>query len=104
MANIVSVTMSLLNIKDLAVAISTRAGPAQDDPPLYINEAPNWSRLFVVKERVELLIEMLGGSVEVQGGLASCPGSTSPFSHRARMDVCSSSVEDIRQLYMIIWV
>jgi len=24
-----------LSIKDLAVAISTRAGPAEDDPPLY---------------------------------------------------------------------
>ena len=34
-ADIVSVTMSLLSIKDLAVAISTRAGPAEDDPPLY---------------------------------------------------------------------
>ena len=31
----VSVTMPLLSIKDLAVAISTRAGPAEDDPPLY---------------------------------------------------------------------
>ena len=31
-ADIVSVTMSLLSIKDLAVAISTRAGPAEDDP------------------------------------------------------------------------
>jgi len=27
--------MSLLSIKDLAVAISTRVGPAEDDPPLY---------------------------------------------------------------------
>ena len=34
-ADIVSVTMHLLNIKDLAVAISTRAGPAEDDPQLY---------------------------------------------------------------------
>ena len=34
-ADIVSVTMPLLSIKDLAVAISTRAGPAEDDPPLY---------------------------------------------------------------------
>ena len=25
----------LLSIKDLAVAISTRVGPAEDDPPLY---------------------------------------------------------------------
>ena len=49
-ADIVSVTMSLLNIKDLAVAISTRVGPAQDDPPLYINEGRNQSRLFVVRE------------------------------------------------------
>jgi len=24
-----------LSIKDLAVAISTRVGPAEDDPPLY---------------------------------------------------------------------
>jgi len=31
-ADIVSVTMSLLSIKNLAVAISTRAGPAEDDP------------------------------------------------------------------------
>ena len=30
-----SVTMPLSSIKDLAVAISTRAGPAEDDPPLY---------------------------------------------------------------------
>ena len=34
-ADIVSVTMPLLSIRDLAVAISTRAGPAEDDPPLY---------------------------------------------------------------------
>ena len=34
-ADIVSITMPLLSIKDLAVAISTRAGPAEDDPPLY---------------------------------------------------------------------
>jgi len=36
--DIVSVTMPLLSIKGLAVAISTRAGPAEDifdDPPLY---------------------------------------------------------------------
>ena len=33
-ADIVSVTMPLLSIKDPAVAISTRAGPAEDDPPL----------------------------------------------------------------------
>ena len=35
MADIVSVTMPLLSIKDLAVPISTRVGPAEDDPPLY---------------------------------------------------------------------
>ena len=34
-ADIVSVTMPLLNIKDLAVAFSTRAGPAEEDPLLY---------------------------------------------------------------------
>ena len=34
MADIMSVTMSLLSIKVLAVAISTRVGPAEDDPPL----------------------------------------------------------------------
>ena len=34
-ADIVSVTMPLLSIKDLAVAISTRAGPAEDDPLPY---------------------------------------------------------------------
>ena len=34
-ADIVSLTMPLLSIKDLAVAIFTRAGPAEDDPPLY---------------------------------------------------------------------
>ena len=34
-ADIVSVTMPLFGIKDLAVAISTRAGPAEDDPPLH---------------------------------------------------------------------
>ena len=33
--DIMSVTMPLLGTKDLAVAISTRAGPAEDDPPLY---------------------------------------------------------------------
>ena len=33
-ADIASVTMLLLSIKDLAVAISTRAGPAEDDPLL----------------------------------------------------------------------
>ena len=49
-AGIVSVTMSLLSIKDLAVAISTRAGPAEDDPLLYINEGQNRSRRFVVRE------------------------------------------------------
>ena len=58
--DIVSVTMPLLGIKDLVVAISTRAGPAEEDPPLYINEGQNRSRLFVVKERVELLIELSG--------------------------------------------
>jgi len=35
MADIMSVTMPLLRIKDLAVAIPTRAGPAEDDPLLY---------------------------------------------------------------------
>jgi len=34
-ADIVSVTMPLLSIKDLAVAISTRVGPAENDPLLY---------------------------------------------------------------------
>ena len=34
-ANIVSVTMPLLSVKDLAVAISTRAWPVEDDPLLY---------------------------------------------------------------------
>jgi len=34
-ADSVSVTMPLLSIKDLAVAIFTGAGPAEDDPPLY---------------------------------------------------------------------
>ena len=34
-ADIVTVTMPLLSIYDLAVAISTRAGPAEDDPMLY---------------------------------------------------------------------
>jgi len=27
--------LTILSIKDLAVAISTRAGPAEDDPPVY---------------------------------------------------------------------
>ena len=35
-ADIVSVTMHLLNIKDFAVAISTRAGPDEDDPLLIL--------------------------------------------------------------------
>ena len=30
-----SLTMPLLSIKGLAVAINIRAGPAEDDPPLY---------------------------------------------------------------------
>ena len=51
MADIVSVTMPLLS---LTVAISTRAGPAEDDLPLYYR---NRSRLFA-RERVELLIEL----------------------------------------------
>jgi len=34
-ADIVSVTIPLLSIKDLAVTISTRAEPAEDDPPLH---------------------------------------------------------------------
>ena len=34
-ADNVSVTMPLSSIKDLAVAISTRAGPAEDDPLIY---------------------------------------------------------------------
>jgi len=34
-ADTVLVTMPLLSIKDLAVAISTREGPAEDDPMLY---------------------------------------------------------------------
>ena len=56
MADIVSVTMPLSNIKDLTVAISTRAEPAEDDPPLYkLGLKP--IRLFV-RERVELLIEL----------------------------------------------
>ena len=49
-ADIVSVTMPLSSIKDLAVAISTRVWPAEDDPPLY--------KLGFVRERVELLIEL----------------------------------------------
>ena len=51
--------MPLLSIKGLAVAISTRAGPAEDDPPLY-KLGSKLSRLFA-RERVELLIELLGG-------------------------------------------
>ena len=53
-----SVTMPLLSIKDLAVAISTRAGPAEDDPPLY-KQGSEPVRL-IVRERVELLIELFG--------------------------------------------
>ena len=34
-ADIMSVTMPLLSIKDLVVAISTRVGPAEDDPLLH---------------------------------------------------------------------
>ena len=56
MADIVSVKMPLLSIKDLAVAISTRAGPAEDDPPLYkLGSKPVQA---VCRERVELLIEL----------------------------------------------
>ena len=51
-----SVTMPLLSIKDLAVAISTRAGPAEDDPPLHkLGSKPVQA---VSRERVELLIEL----------------------------------------------
>ena len=35
-ADTVSATMPPLSIKDLAVAISTRAGPDEDDPPLIL--------------------------------------------------------------------
>ena len=56
MSDIVSVTMPLLSIKDLAVAISTRVGPAEDDPPLYkLGSKPVQA---VCRERVELLIEL----------------------------------------------
>jgi len=54
-ADIVSVTMPLLTIKDLAVAISTRAGPAEDDPPLYKLRS---KLVQAVCKRVELLIEL----------------------------------------------
>jgi len=62
-ADIVPVTMPRLSKKDLAVSISTRVGPAEDDPLLhnYINKGRNQSRLFV-RERVELLI---GGDWEL---------------------------------------
>jgi len=33
-ADVVSVTMALLSINDLAAAVSTRVGPAEDDPLL----------------------------------------------------------------------
>jgi len=36
-ADIMLLTMPLLSIKDLAVASFTRAGPAEDDPPLCRN-------------------------------------------------------------------
>ena len=56
MADIVSLTMPLSSIKDLAVAISTRVGPAEDDPPLYkLGSKP--VQMFA-RERVELLIEL----------------------------------------------
>ena len=41
-----SVTMPLLSIKDLRLLFSTRAGPAEDDPPLYKKRDWNQSRLF----------------------------------------------------------
>jgi len=54
-ADIVSVTMPLLSIKDLAVAISTRVGPAENDPPLYkLGLKP----VQTVCKGVELLIEL----------------------------------------------
>ena len=55
MADIVSVTMSLLSIKDLAVA---RVGLAEDDPPLYKYGLKPVQA--VCRERVELLIEHSG--------------------------------------------
>ena len=54
-----SVTMLLLSIKDLAVAIPPERGLLRITHH-YINKGQNWSRLFV-RERVELLIELLGG-------------------------------------------
>jgi len=51
-AEIVPVTMPLLSIKDLEDAISTRAGPAEDDQLLYIlGSKPAQA---VRRERVEL--------------------------------------------------
>jgi len=60
-ADIMSVTMPLLSIKDLAVAISTRAGPAEDDPPLF------------VREREELLIELFGRCERTNIGIIIAP-------------------------------
>ena len=63
-ADIVSVTMPFSSIKHLAVAVSTRAGPAEDDPPLY----KLGSKLVqaVCKERMELLIELFWGGVRAE--------------------------------------
>ena len=53
-----SVAMPSLSIKDLAVAISTRAELLRMTHR-YINEGRNWSRLFVLTEWSSLLGEMI---------------------------------------------
>jgi len=76
-ADIVSVTMPLLSIKDLAVAISTRAGPAEDDPPLYKLGLKPVQAVFA-RERVELLIELFG-RCERTNIWQQCPSHWHPF-------------------------
>jgi len=60
MADIVSVTMPLLSIEDLAVAIFHQNWGLLRMTHCYINKGRNQSRLFV-RERVELFIIELSG-------------------------------------------
>jgi len=64
--------VSLLSIKDLAVAISTRVLKMTHH---YINQGRNRSRLFV-RERVELLIELSGRWLRTNIGIIAPPTCT----------------------------
>jgi len=55
MADIVSVTMTLLSVQDLAVVTSTGPEPAEDDDCYKIRVETSQA---VCRERVEILIEL----------------------------------------------